>query len=253
MNLQENMFRNQRARYSLRVALPIAGILALVFYWYPELDIMTSDYFFHHLKTGESTELAGFWLGRNLILQRSYEAVDVLSRIALLGSVVTFLWLAARKNMRAIAALIVMLGLMVGPLLAVNGVFKEHWGRARPRDVVQFGGKQQFTPAWVIADQCQHNCAFTSGHAAAGFALCIGFFVSRRRVWLWAGVALGAATGASRIVNGAHFLSDVIFSFFIVFVCFALVTLLVTMLAMKWMNHANALSRQMNRRPNILE
>lgn len=251
MSLQENRFRNARARYSLLIALPIAGLLAMVFYCYPELDIMTSACFFRHLKGGEPAEKTGFWLGQNLMLQRSYEAVDVLSRLALLGSIVTFLWLAAKKNMRSIAALIVMLGLLAGPLLAVNGLFKEHWGRARPRDVVQFGGKQQFTPAWVMTDQCQHNCAFTSGHAAAGFALSIGFFVSRRRIWLWAGVALGMATGLSRIVNGAHFLSDVVFSFFIVFVCFALITLIVTFLTMKFMHDAkNAPSRQINSRPD---
>ena len=133
-----------------------------------------------------------------------------------------------KKDAKAFCAAIVMLSLLAGPLIAVNGVVKEHWGRARPRTVQQFDGKQQFTPAWIIADQCEHNCSFTSGHAAAGFALCVGFFVSRRKIWLNSGLILGVLVGLTRMMNGAHFLSDVIFSFFIVFIVAAIVAYIIS-------------------------
>ena len=73
----------------------------------------------------------------------------------------------------------------LGPGLVVNGILKEHWGRARPRDVTQFGGDRRFTPALVIADQCERNCSFSAGHPSAGFALAALAYasISRRRRW----------------------------------------------------------------------
>jgi len=59
--------------------------------------------------------------------------------------------------------------LIVGPGLIVNVVFKDHFGRARPAQIVEFGGTKQFTPALVPTDQCHKNCSFSSGHAAAAF------------------------------------------------------------------------------------
>jgi lipid A 4'-phosphatase len=125
--------------------------------------------------------------------------------------------------------------LIVGPMLAVNAGLKESWGRARPRDVVEFGGAHKFTPAWIISDQCSHNCAFTSGHAAAGFSLCIGFFVSRRKIWLNGGLLFGGLVSLSRMMNGAHFFSDVLFSFFVVFISAAIVTWLLAALTLRYL------------------
>ena len=59
----------------------------------------------------------------------------------------------------------------IGPGLLVNVVLKDHWGRARPRDVVEFGGTKAFTPAFVISDQCPKNCSFVAGHPSMAFAM----------------------------------------------------------------------------------
>jgi lipid A 4'-phosphatase len=37
--------------------------------------------------------------------------------------------------------------IVIGPGLIINAVFKDHWDRPRPRDVVQFGGALDYTPA----------------------------------------------------------------------------------------------------------
>ena len=117
------------------------------------------------------------------------------------------------------AVLLLLAVLAVGPGLVVNGVFKDHWGRARPRDVVEFGGTKTFTPAFVISDQCERNCSFVSGHASLPFALAaLGFVLRRRRRAIYAGAAVfGGLVGFGRILQGAHFLSDVIFSAVFVF------------------------------------
>jgi membrane-associated PAP2 superfamily phosphatase len=142
--------------------------------------------------------------------------VDVLGRCILLCSIMCFLAMLVKKHNQTFNAFVVMVCLIMGPLLAVNMIFKDHWGRARPMQIEAFGGTKKFTAPWVMNDQCHHNCSFPCGHAAAGFVLSIGTLVSRRKFWLPAGIALGASFGLVRMLNGAHFLSDVIFSYFIV-------------------------------------
>ena len=103
----------------------------------------------------------------------------------------------------------------IGPGLVVNVVFKDHWGRARPRDVVEFGGAKAFTPAFVISDQCPKNCSFVAGHPSMAFAMVALALVAarKRRAWLIAlALTVGAVVGFGRIVQGGHFLSDVVFS-----------------------------------------
>ena len=107
----------------------------------------------------------------------------------------------------------------LGSWLVVNVLLKEHWGRARPREVVELVSTAQhhFSLALVPTDQCLHNCSFTSGHAASGFVImAVGLMgpVAVRRRWLAIGLAAGALASAGRIVQGAHFLSDTLFAGF---------------------------------------
>ncbi|MCC7047237.1 MAG: phosphatase PAP2 family protein [Alphaproteobacteria bacterium] len=117
------------------------------------------------------------------------------------------------------AAIYVLLALGLGPGLVAEIGFKDHWGRARPREIVEFGGTQRFTPAFQPADQCATNCSFVSGHAALAFGFApLAFLLhgTRRRAALAAVTAAALGIGAMRMVQGAHFLSDVIFAGFVV-------------------------------------
>ena len=135
--------------------------------------------------------------------------------IVVLAAVALVAWKRQRR-----AALYLLLALAIGPGLVVNTVFKDHWGRARPAQVVEFGGTQKFTPVFVPADQCTTNCSFPAGDPAVGFflvsaALLVPGLTTRR--WAIAGaVATGAALGLMRIAQGGHFLSDVVASGFLV-------------------------------------
>lgn len=115
----------------------------------------------------------------------------------------------------------VVLGGALGPGLLVNSGLKENWQRARPYQVQEFGGTQQFTRAAVMGDQCDNNCSFVSGHVACGFFLVSMMLVHRRRKVLWgvAGVASGFVIGFARIADGAHWLSDVLWAGPITLVC----------------------------------
>ena len=110
--------------------------------------------------------------------------------------------------------------MLLGPLLVVNGIMKEFSGRARPRHVVEFAGDKKFTPAFFISDQCKKNCSFVSGHSSAGFyfvSLALLYAGKRRKIIFWSAVTAGGIIGAVRIIQGGHFLSDVIFSFVFVY------------------------------------
>lgn len=110
----------------------------------------------------------------------------------------------------------VLLVLLIGPGLIVNAALKEHWGRARPLQIAEFGGAATFSGALVPSDQCTHNCSFTSGHVAyAAMPLALAYLARtrrRRRMWLAVGIAAALAVGVMRMRMGGHFLSDVLFS-----------------------------------------
>lgn len=115
--------------------------------------------------------------------------------------------------------LYVFLVLILGAGLIVNAVFKDNFGRARPRDIQEFGGAQQFTPAWVISQECDSNCSFSSGEgAAAFFFLALAAALSRKRAALMVAFLFGSLVSFYRIASGAHFFSDSLVSFFVMLI-----------------------------------
>jgi len=110
-----------------------------------------------------------------------------------------------------------LLVLLIGPGIIVHPILKDNWDRPRPRDIQQFGGELAFKPAFIISSQAGNNQSFASGHAAMGFYFMVFAWVFRKRRYLVAGVTLGSLVSAGRIVQGGHFLSDVLASAFIVY------------------------------------
>jgi lipid A 4'-phosphatase len=109
--------------------------------------------------------------------------------------------------------------LVIGAGLVVNLVLKDNFGRARPRDIAEFGGVHSFSPPFVIADNCSKNCSFASGEGAGGFfALALAAALSRRRAALALALAFGTLVSVCRIASGAHFLSDTVVSFFVMLI-----------------------------------
>jgi len=109
--------------------------------------------------------------------------------------------------------------LAIGAGLIVNFTLKDNFGRARPRDVAEFGGAKQFTPAFVISGECRTNCSFSSGDAAGGFfGLALAMALSRRRAVFGAAASVGVLVSVARIASGAHFFSDTVVSFFIMLI-----------------------------------
>ena len=63
------------------------------------------------------------------------------------------------------------LTLALGAGLMTNLGFKEYWGRPRPKQVVEFGGKHAYRPFWNPDLHTRHDPqrSFPSGHVAMGF------------------------------------------------------------------------------------
>ena len=105
--------------------------------------------------------------------------------------------------------------IVIGPGLIVNAVFKDHWERPRPRDVVEFGGALHYSPPpWPG----EGGGSFPCGHCSVGFLYAGGWWIWKRQRPAWAraslalGLVLGSALGVARMAAGAHFLSDVAWS-----------------------------------------
>jgi lipid A 4'-phosphatase len=133
--------------------------------------------------------------------------------IAFMGWVAS-LFMARWRAWRMPLAFVVVAGIL-GPGAVVNWGVKDNWQRARPYQVEAFGGKQIFSRAAVMTDQCDANCSFVSGHVACGVFLISLGLVHRRRQRLWAavGVAAGLVIGFARMADVAHWLSDVLWAF----------------------------------------
>jgi lipid A 4'-phosphatase len=103
-------------------------------------------------------------------------------------------------------------------LIVVNVVLKNNWGRARPNDIIQLGGKENFTPWFQISDACNTNCSFVSGDASVGFSIIVLFFITKNKIFLWLAMLLGFSLGSIRILEGGHFLSDILIAGFLIFI-----------------------------------
>lgn len=121
---------------------------------------------------------------------------------------------SSKWALRRRASVYLLLVLLLGPGLIVNEGLKNHWGRARPAHVTEFGGQALYTPPWQVSDQCERNCAMSSGHAALGFYPWAMAWVVRRqrRLWIGIGALSGGLVGLGRILQGGHFLADVLVS-----------------------------------------
>ena len=193
-----------------------AALTGVFFIRYSGLDLLVSGWLW--------SPDEGFYLGGRWWAVALYEGIPIVT-IALVATLLGLLGVNLVKK-RAVGpfttrtVLFLIAGLAAGPGLVVNALFKDNWGRPRPRDVVEFGGSMDFVPALVPGGACERNCSFVAGHPSSVFWLAaFGFLLTGRgRYTVFTAAALaGFVAGAGRMVQGAHFLSDVIFSWIFTF------------------------------------
>lgn len=127
---------------------------------------------------------------------------------------------SARRDWRR-AAVLVLLGVAVGPGLLANALFKDHWQHPRPRDLIEFGGPLHYVPSPLIGTE--GGASFPCGHCSVGFMFAAGWWIWKRRRPAWAaaslagGLVLGSLLGVGRLAAGAHFFSDIVWSALLAF------------------------------------
>lgn len=191
-------------------SIAIGCIAALVFSIYPSLDLQIAEKFHttgrHFIgTTSEAVES----------IRQLFNALFIaVCAIAVLGCYLSHLR-GAWSGLKLREWSFVIICILAGPLIVTNLGFKNHWGRARPRDVVELGGRHAYTPPLQPAHECRRNCSFVSGEASSIFA--VGFtaailFPLEAPLLLPLAIALGCLAGLVRMIQGGHFLSDVIFA-----------------------------------------
>lgn len=191
-------------------------ILVTLLVWATDLDRSLAALFF----LGENPLVAMRWHGLTHPLWRTIYAVTNWPALLLSFASVAVLVRGLRdpryRPWRRPALFVVLL-LVLGAGLVVNVLLKDTLGKPRPAEITDFGGSYQYAQFWEPGTG-KRNGSFPSGHAAIAFVV-IGpwFFLRDRqrraaRGFLVAGIGWGALVGLTRMAQGGHFFSDVIWS-----------------------------------------
>jgi membrane-associated PAP2 superfamily phosphatase len=108
---------------------------------------------------------------------------------------------------------------LLGSALIVNGILKPFVERPRPKDTIILQGDYEFRKPIEVIGTTGGMKSFPSGHASMGFLFLAPFFLLYLKrhyklsaTFLGLGLTFGCIIGYGRIVIGAHFLTDVIWS-----------------------------------------
>ena len=126
--------------------LLLAAAASAVFLAFPGIDLWFSDLFYR--------AKGGFWLRRNDALAIFRATNDVLMAVIVVGLIASVVVKLARpeKPSPVPPNIVVFLlsTLVLGPLLLVNVILKNDWGRPRPVEVDAFGGDAPYVEVWRI-------------------------------------------------------------------------------------------------------
>jgi lipid A 4'-phosphatase len=193
-------------------SLLAAALAATLAFSATRLDITAARWFYH-------PGLADPWpIAREPLWLAFYRSTPwITASLAAAGCALVASAFASKASGRLrLHGVFVLLTLVVGPGLIINSALKDHWGRPRPREIAEFGGKMEYAPPLLPAGA--HGKSFPCGHCSVGYLYGIGWWIWRRRRPLWAalslatGLALGTLLGFGRMAAGGHFLSDAIWS-----------------------------------------
>jgi lipid A 4'-phosphatase len=174
---------------------------------------------FFYIPTDTLT-VAGHWIGLNHPFWQTIYTLTpwpafllgALALIVLLLGLRLSSYAQWRKQM-----LFILLLFILGPGLIVNVLLKDQLGKPRPYEITDFGGTYPYAEFWQPVTQ-QKNASFPSGHASIAFAVVAPWFFLRNRhrriakAFLVGGLGWGVIVGLTRIAQGGHFLSDVVWA-----------------------------------------
>lgn len=201
-----------------RVVTFLIGIILPIFLWIifspwsAELDLKTSHLFF---KDGAFNSNP-FW---NWLFVYGVWPAWILFGFAVIGIILSY----AKKSYHylRLPCFYLFLTYALSSGLIIHGILKDHWGRPRPKQTIEFGGTQPFRPYYQpnFNNQPVPSKSFTCGHCSMGFyffTLTLLGIIYRSKILFWIGLilafGLGILLSMTRLAQGGHFLSDTLAS-----------------------------------------
>ncbi len=114
---------------------------------------------------------------------------------------------------------VILWGFLLGPGILVNVLLKGFSQRARPIDILSFGGDKFYSPIGQLSGQCDFDCSFVSGEVSGTTMFCLACIVliqhhQNRLNLRWQQgmyavlVFVFTYVFVHRILTGGHFVSD---------------------------------------------
>ncbi|MBU2645467.1 phosphatase PAP2 family protein [bacterium] len=211
-----SLFRDKARLLELTLPLSILIVGTAVFY-FTDLDLRISRHFYDPIEQK-------WWGDKKVLIHFSYIYGPYISGVIAFWALSLFFasFMHPRFLLKRGITLFVLLCIIIGPVIVVNGVFKDTWRRPRPRDTLELGGHHAFQKVLVIKDRNFKGRSFPSGHASSGFVLVMLYFLLKQKrpgmryPALLMALFWGVWLGLVRIMTGGHFTSDVLWAFALV-------------------------------------
>ncbi|MDD2760621.1 MAG: phosphatase PAP2 family protein [Methylomonas sp.] len=199
----------RRARRELLV-LCFFALATTALFWATPLDTQMAALFYHD---GDWPYRHGAWI--KILYDYAFPFTVVSGLAALTVSIAGHYHHYTRRFRRR--ALYILLVIALGPGVVVNLVVKDHWGRPRPLHTQAFGGEYAYVPPLKIGHTPDKS--FVCGHCSVGYAFFALYFLSQNHKAVYFSLALILAwtMGFTRMTSGSHFLSDILWSGYLVF------------------------------------
>lgn len=201
--------RGRRFRPVCEILLPLAVVLGLTWWLRSSGFDLGAQQWIHRVGGGDWT------LGDHPFWKWLYRLAPIPATLVVFGAIAGLALSWARPQLRKWRKVLVFLILsgLIGPGLITNALLKEYWGRPRPRELVEFGGRSEFEPV-LSYDGASEGLSFPCGHATMGFFFFALYFLLRRHrpfqaaTAAFAALAFGGLLVVARMAQGAHFFSD---------------------------------------------
>jgi membrane-associated PAP2 superfamily phosphatase len=184
------------------------------------LDLTIARWFFDDAR--RVFPLTNQWLFK-AVLHDAVRTISAVAALSLLGLAITSWFTPHVRAIRAHREALRFAAIATIASAAIVGVFKHFSSHACPWNLQLFGGSAAYYPL-LEAHAAAPNVdgCFPAAHPLAGYAwLAVGFAlypIARRRAWqAWSvAFALGTLFGCVQIARGAHFLSHILWTAWIV-------------------------------------
>lgn len=208
----EKISSNPVRQTLLWVLLPFAVLIAItVVFTLLDMDRSISNHFYRPAE--------GWYLGKQPLWNWLHKKGTIPGILLAVGCLLVWLLSYYRPGLRhwRKPCLVVVLTAVLGAGILVNAVLKQYWGRPRPSQTIEYGGQWEYRPIFPPGTPGQ-GASFPTGHSTMGFLFlaCAAFYPRSKSLALagvGTGVVLGGLLSAARVVQGAHFTSDTLWSF----------------------------------------